>query len=52
MQNIAGLLFIVLKDRVDSGTQVLVFFIGTRSYPAENILAGMIYDGNLTIVSP
>ncbi|XP_034590263.1 uncharacterized protein [Setaria viridis] len=39
MQNIAGLLFIVLKDRVDSGTQVLVFFIGTRSYPAENILA-------------
>jgi hypothetical protein len=39
-------------DRVDSGTQVLVFFIVICSYPAENILADMIYDGNLTIVSP
>jgi hypothetical protein len=52
MQNIAEFLSIVLKDRIDSGTQVLVFFIGTRSYPAENMIADMIYDGKLTIVSP
>jgi len=52
MQNIAELLFIVLKDWIDSGTQVLVFFIGIRSYPAENIIADTIYDGELTIVSP
>jgi len=51
MQNIAELLFIVLKDWIDSGTQVLVFFIGIRSYPAENIIADTIYDGKLTIVS-